>query len=121
MEETNSISSAELEVLQILWKSCKPMCVHEVLERLSEKNWTYRTIAVMLLRMERKNIVASEKFGRINYYTPVLSKAEYTHEQTRRLISVLYNNSAKELMISLIRRHDITKEDVEEIYKMFEG
>ena len=114
------ISFSELEVLQILWQSEKPMKVQEVCDKLSMSKWKYKTVATLLLRMEEKGAVKSEKIDKANYYTPVLEKDVYTKSQTKSFIKRLYNGSAKDLAVSLFKSDDLTKEDIEEIRKMFD-
>ena len=113
-----NISSAELEVLQVLWEADRPMKIQEVCDKLVK--WKYNTVGTMLIRMEEKGAIVSEKINRANYYTAIIGKEEYTNQQTKSLVSKLYNGSAKDLAVSLFRSGDMTKEDIEEIRKMFD-
>lgn len=120
MKQHNQISSAELEVMQILWEVCEPLNVQAVCDRLPNNKWAYKTVATLLMRMEEKGAVSSEKRGRVNYYTPILDKEEYTKEQTREFVSRLYHGSVKDLAVSLFKSEDMTEEDIDEIRKMFD-
>lgn len=113
------ISNAEFEVMQILWNAQKPLSIQDVCDRLPNNKWAYKTVGTLLIRMEEKGAVISEKNGRINYYQPVLNKDEYTKEQTKNLISKLYNGSVKDLAVSLFKSEDMTESDINEIRKMF--
>ena len=120
MKKVQEISGAELEVMQILWKADGPMKVQDVCDALESDKWAYKTVATLLLRMEEKGAVVSEKVGKANCYTPVLDKEEYTESQTRNFIDKLYNGSVKDLAVSLFKSNDMTPEDIEEIRKMFD-
>lgn len=113
------ISNAELEVIKILWEADKPLNVQDICDRLPSNKWAYKTVGTLLIRMEEKRAVTSEKKGRINYYQPVLNKDEYTKEQTKNLISKLYNGSVKDLAVSLFKSEDMTESDIDEIRKIF--
>ena len=119
MKKSNTLSSAELTVMQILWKHNKPLTVSEVCEELESENWEYRTVATLLLRMKEKGAVVSEKRNNVNFYTPIIEKKEYTEAQTKSFVQKLYNGSAKELAVSLFRSDELSKEDIEDIRKMF--
>lgn len=120
MKKTNEISGAELEVMQILWKSDRPMRVQDVCDELETGKWEYRTVATLLIRMREKGAVACEKRDKVNYYTPLLNKDSYTKSQTKNFVQRLYNGSVKDLAVSLFESGDMTKEDIEEIRKMFD-
>lgn len=119
MKNHSSISGAELEVMQILWEADEPLSVQTVCGRLPGNKWAYKTVGTLLIRMEGKGAVISEKRGRTNFYTPVLDKEDYTREQTKNFVSKLYNGSVKELAVSLFKSEDMTESDIEEIRKMF--
>lgn len=119
MKENNQISDAELEVMQILWQSKEPMSIQAVCDQLPTNKWAYKTVATLLIRMEEKGAVNSQKKGRINLYTPILDKENYTKKQTKEFVSKLYNGSVKDLAVSLFKSEDMTQSDIDEIKKMF--
>ncbi len=120
MKKTKELSGAELEVMQILWKNDGPMTVQDVCDQLKSSKWKYRTVATLLLRMKEKDAVACVKEHNVNIYTPLLDKEEYTRSQTKSFVQKLYDGSAKDLAVSLFRSEEMTKEDIEEIRKMFD-
>lgn len=117
--QTPNISSAELEVLQVLWEAERPLKIREVCDRLQKSNWTYNTVGTFLQRLEEKGAVTAAAEGRAKFYTPIIDRESYTQEQTKTLISRLYNGSVKDLAVSLFRSEDMTDDDIEEIRKMF--
>lgn len=120
MKKHSQISSAELTVMQILWEADEPLNVQAVCDRLPKGKWAYKTVGTLLIRMEEKGAVASEKIGRTNYYAPILDKEEYTKEQTKEFISRLYQGSVKNLAVSLFKSGDMTESDIAELRKMFD-
>lgn len=120
MKENNQISGSELEVMQILWNAHEPLNIQAVCDRLPSNKWAYKTVATLLIRMEEKGAVTSQKKGRVNYYKPILDKEKYTKEQTKEFVSKLYNGSVKDLAVSLFKSDDMTQSDIDEIRKMFD-
>lgn len=120
MKKVHEISGAELEVMQILWKHNKPMKVQEVCDELPEGKWEYRTVATLLMRMKEKGAVKCHKESKANYYTPILDKGSYTKSQTKSFVQKLYNGSVKDLAVSLFKSDEMSKDDIEEIRKMFD-
>lgn len=120
MKKHDQISSAELTVMQILWETDEPLNIQTICGRLQERKWAYKTVGTLLIRLEEKGAVISEKKGRVNYYTPLLDKEEYTKRQTKEFVSKLYHGSVKDLAVSLFKSEDMTEEDIAEIRKMFD-
>ncbi len=118
MRKSNELSGAELEVMQVLWQNNRPMKVQEVCDALEK--WEYRTVATLLLRMKEKGAVECVKDNKVNVYTPVLDKDKYTKAQTKSFVQKLYNGSVKDLAVSLFKSEDMTKEDIEEIRRLFD-
>lgn len=117
MKNIPSIGNAELEVMNVLWEENRPMKIQEVCDRLEK--WKYNTVGTMLIRLEEKGVISSEKINRANYYKAVIDKEEYKKTQTKNLVSRLYDGSAKELAVSLFKSGDISAKDIEEIKEMF--
>lgn len=120
MKKVYEISGAELEVMQILWKHSKAMKVQDVCDELPDGKWEYRTVATLLLRMKEKGAVECHKENKVNYYTPLLNKEAYTKSQTKSFVQKLYNGSVKDLAVSLFKSDEMTKDEIDEIRKMFD-
>ena len=119
MDKKTEISAAELEVMQVLWEAETPMRVQDVCDRLTENNWKYKTVATLLMRMEEKGAVASQKEGKANLYRPLLDREIYQKEQTKNFVKRLYNGSVKDLAVSLFQSDDLTETDIAEIRELF--
>ena len=79
-----------------------------------------KTVGTLLMRMEKKGAVSSKKINRVNFYAPLIDKDNYTAEQTKNLISRLYNGSVKDLAVSLFKSKSLTKDDINELKEMFD-
>ena len=120
MKKVYEISGAELEVMQILWKNNRSMKVQEVCDELPKGKWEYRTVATLLLRMKEKGAVKCHKENNVNHYTPILDRETYTKSQTKSFVQKLYNGSVKDLAVSLFKSDEMSKDDIDEIRKMFD-
>ncbi len=114
------LSRAEFEVIKVLWRADKPLRIQEVMDGLKAGKWKYNTVGTLLLRMEEKKAVTSERINRTIYYTAILDEKEYIRQQTRNFIKRIYNGSAKELAVSLFKDEEMSDADISEIRKMFD-
>ncbi len=119
VKATKDISTAELEIMEVLWSADKPLSIQTICDGIADDKWKYNTVGTMLLRLAEKGIVSSQKVNRVIHYSPILMREEYKKEQTSKLISRLYGGSARDLAASLIGNGDVTKEDIDELRKLF--
>lgn len=70
MKNLPSISDAEFEVMDVIWKYA-PISTNEITDHLSKtKDWSPKTIYTMLSRLEKKGVIVHEKESRVFIYTP---------------------------------------------------
>ena len=96
------------------------MTAQDISEREEMKKWKYSTIATLLKRMYEKGAVTYEKRGRYFYYSPLIDEREYKTEQTKSLVSRLYNGSVKNLVAALFENKQLSDDDVKDIKDMFD-
>lgn len=120
MKKNYEISDAEFDVMQILWNCNRAMKVQEVCNELPSGKWEYRTVATLLLRLKEKGAVECRKENNVNYYIPILDKDTYKKAQTKSFVQKLYNGSVKDFAVSLFRSDEMSKDDIDEIRKMFD-
>ena len=113
------ITDSELEVMKLLWQSDKALTITELREKLQKsKSWEPATIKTLVSRLVSKGVIRQEKRN-VYYYSPLISETEYNAWATSDLIKKLYNGSARKLVSALVHSDDLTKEDIDELQKMF--
>ena len=63
----------------------------------------------------------TNKIGRRNEYTAIVTEADYQATQAKALLDKLYEGDAKGLVSTLIQREMLTATDYEELKKFWEG
>lgn len=115
-----TITDAEYQVMQILWKSEKPMTVSDVVRELDGNDWTASTVSTFLQRLLKKEVVACDKKGKTNLYYPKLKQSDYDLSETENFLSKIYKGSVKNLVAALYENKKLSNDDVSEIKRMFE-
>jgi BlaI family transcriptional regulator, penicillinase repressor len=109
------ISSAEHEVMEVLWRD-SPLTAAEVHERVpAERAWSIRTVKTLLSRLLAKGILAHEEEGRRYLYRPVVARDDYVARESRRLLDRLFGGRVTPLVAHLAERDDLTPVDIAEI------
>lgn len=116
------VSNSELELMKIIWANGGRALYVQILDGLSKAGFTWQknTIITLLSRLVEKGLLKTNKIGRRNEYTAVVSEADYQAEQTQALLNKLYEGSAKGLVAALIQREMLSTEDYEELKKFWE-
>ena len=110
------ISEAEYEIMEIIWKLEGEVTTVDIIAGLGEGNtWKHTTILTLARRLVDKNVLRVRKEGKVNYYSPALSKDEYKSYQANGFIEEMYGGSVKSLIASLYKNKKIDERDLNEL------
>lgn len=117
------VSDFELELMKIIWDNGGTALYAEIVEGLEKKglSTTKNTIISLLLRLIEKGFLKTNKIGRRNKYTALVSEAEYQAAQTEHFLEKIYEGDAKELIATLIQKEWISADEYEELKKHWQG
>lgn len=117
------VSDYELELLKIIWANNGVALYAEIVKALEEKGtpWTKNTIITLLSRLIEKGYLMTNKIGRRNKYTSIVSEEEYQTVQTEAFLNKIYEGNAKGLVSTLIQRDMLSPKDYEDLKKHWEG
>ena len=109
------ISSAEHEVMEVLWRE-SPLTAIEVAERVpAERAWSIRTVKTLLSRLLAKGVLSHEEEGRRYLYRPAVDRDDYVTQESRRLLDRLFGGRVTPLVAHLAERRDLSESDIAEI------
>lgn len=114
------ITSAEFQVMDILWDK-SPIAAADVAERLEkETGWSLKTVKTLLSRLVDKGAVATEPDGRRYLYRPKVSRADYAQKETRKLADQLFGGRAAPLVAHLAEGKGLSAEDMRDLEQLLE-
>ena len=109
------ISSAEHEVMEVLWRD-SPLTAAEVHARVpGERDWSIRTVKTLLSRLLAKGVLSHEAQGRRYLYRPAVARDDYVAQESRRLIDRLFGGRVTPLVAHLAERDVLSERDIAEI------
>lgn len=117
------VSDSELELLKIIWNNQGTAFYASIMEELCKagRTWQKNTVITLLSRLVDKGLVKTNKIGRRNEYTAVVSEEDYQAAQTQTLLNKLYEGSAKGLVSTLIQRDMLSAKDYAELKEFWES
>jgi predicted transcriptional regulator len=112
-----SLTQAESEIMQILWKRKKGF-VKDILENYSDAKPAYNTVSTIIRILEKKGFINHITYGKTYEYYPIISKEEYRTAITGNLVTDYFNDSPFQLVSFFAKDRKITIKDVEELKKI---
>ena len=114
------LTKSEMEIMDVLWGSDKPLSRADLLARSEEKTWKDSSVHILLNGLLHKGAIAeaglvkrSKTYGRI--FAPTMTREEYF---ATTIFSHRYKPQIVGLFEALLRREDITREDLDAIAAM---
>ena len=114
-----SLSNAEEQLMQILWKQEKAF-MKNLIEAYPEPKPATTTIATLLKRMQDKNFVDYVQYGRSREYFPLVSKKEYFSKQVNGMIKNFFNDSAAQFASFFTKETDLSPQELEDLKKLID-
>ena len=114
------LTRSEMEIMDVLWESAEPLSRSDLLERSEQKSWKDSSVHILLNGLLQKTAIReagfvkrSKTYGRT--FVPTLSREEYfattifSHREKPNIVG---------LIASLLKREDITPEQLDQIEKL---
>lgn len=115
---SKKLGEAELEIMQVVWKSENPVTSNHILKELQgHRRWQLSTLMTSLSRLSDKGFVSCDRSTGTNLYTFIISENEYKAGASKNFLEKLYNNSIQNMVASLYDNKAIQRADVEELRK----
>lgn len=111
------VSDFELELMKTIWENGGVALYAEIAQTLETKGTpaTKNTIISLLSRLIEKGFLKTNKIGRRNKYTAIVSEEEYQASQTQTFLNKIYEGNAKGLISTLIQKDLITPSEYEDL------
>lgn len=119
-ESIRRLPDAELEVMNAVWE-CDPPVARADIEKILDRSrpMAATTILTQLTRLTEKGFLRLEKQGRVNCYTPLVSRRDYLACQSRRFVEKLCGGSMSAFAAALCDS-GLSREELEELRALLE-
>lgn len=114
------LTKSEMEIMDVLWASGKPLSRSDLLTQSEEKTWKDSSVHILLNGLLQKGAIReagvvkrSKTYGRT--FEPTLTREEYFAET---IFSHRHKPEIVGLFAALLKRDDITAEELKAISEM---
>jgi BlaI family penicillinase repressor len=107
-----TLTRAEEQVMQVLWKIEKGF-LKDIVEAMPNPKPHPNTVATLLKIMADKKFVNIETFGRMNEYSPAVSKQAYSKNTINSLVKGYFGGSFSKAVSFLVEENKLSIEELE--------
>jgi predicted transcriptional regulator len=119
MPRTVAITDAEAVVMGVLWRESAPVATEDVVLALARvQDWQEATIKTLLNRLLKKGAVRADKDGRRYLYSPVLSREDWVHGESRGLLDRVFDGRLAPLVAHFSEKGRLSKKDIAELKRL---
>ncbi len=120
MNKPAKLSETELEVMEVMWNQKPPVTVSHLLQIFKEeKGWKTSTLSTLLARLMEKGYLTKTLLGKVNQYTPIITRQQHQNLTTRAFLEDVHRGSVKSFLASLAD-DELTNQELEELKTWFQ-
>ena len=122
MAAKKRLSEAEWEVMDGVWHLNRQVTVRDVVNHLypnGEK--AYTTVQTIMNILFEKGVLNRQKIGPVNVYKPALSREDAAQDETRTLVSRMFEGSFGALATYLVDSGELSQKELDELRALIEA
>ncbi len=122
MAAKKRLAEAEWEVMDGIWHLDHQVTVRDVVDYLypnGEK--AYTTVQTIMNILFEKGVLNRQKIGPVNVYKPALSREDAAQDETRTLVSRMFEGSFGALATYLVDSGELSQKELDELRALIEA
>ncbi len=118
--ELPTISDAELEILQVLWRD-SPLPADAIIQHLQQRRDAHpRTIKTLINRLLKKNAIGFHEKNRKYHYYPLVDKVDFYSHKTDSFLQRFFDGQLTPLVSFFSEEKKLSEEDLKELKSLIE-
>ncbi len=122
MATKKRLAEAEWEVMDGVWHLDRQVTVRDVVDYLypnGEK--AYTTVQTIMNILFEKGVLNRQKIGPVNVYKSALSREDVAQDETRTLVSRMFEGSFGALAMYLVDSGELSQKELDELRVLIEA
>lgn len=122
MKKNYGLTNTEMEIMEKFWKENKRFSYKELSEYMNEtlgKKWKKQTLSTYLSNLQKMGLLEVDDSGRNYIYYATCTKEELVQKWTQKLIKTSFDNSIGKFVSAFTGGKKLTREEAEELKKLF--
>ena len=116
MVKIKTLTKAEEEIMQVIWK-LKSAFLRDILNEIPDPKPHQNTVATIIKILVEKEFVGVEVFGRTHRYYPLVNRDVYSKGGVKSLVKKYYEGSFSNIVSSMVKENNLSIEELEMLVK----
>ncbi|WP_049436147.1 mecA-type methicillin resistance repressor MecI [Staphylococcus hominis] len=113
--KTYEISSAEWEVMNIIWMK-KYASANNIIEEIQmQKDWSPKTIRTLITRLYKKGFIDRKKDNKIFQYYSLVEESDIKYKTSKNFINKVYKGGFNSLVLNFVEKENLSQDEIEEL------
>jgi BlaI family transcriptional regulator, penicillinase repressor len=110
-----ALSELQLAAMRVVWTRGEATIADVVSDLECKRGLAHTTVATLLLRLEKRGLLAKRKEGRAYVYTALVTESDVKRSMVADLIASLFQGDSQELLAHLVRSEEISATDLAKV------
>jgi len=115
------LTQAEEQIMHALWALETGGFLKDIIENLPEPRTHHNTVATLLKILVEKQFVGIQNPNRNNFYTPLISKEDYTQQRIAGLTENFFEGSYSNVVSFLVHKKQMSIKELELLLKQLKN
>ncbi len=115
-----ALTDAEWSVMKVVWRlgRCTAGDVQTALA--AERGWAYSTVKTTMDRMVKKEILALQRTGNVQWFTARLSQNQVARSEVRRLLERAFDGAVAPMVNHLVTHESLNSADLAALRRLID-
>jgi BlaI family transcriptional regulator, penicillinase repressor len=115
------ISSAEWEVMSVVWTR-EPLTAVEVFDALpSGHGWKQKTVNTFLTRLVSKGVLAADRKGKAFVFTSSIAKGKCVKAESDSFLHRVFQGATGQLVLHFCEQAELTADEIQELEQLLKA
>ena len=122
MKKFDTLTKAEMQVMNALWDMPDGGCIHDIIEKYLEPKPAYTTVSTFLKILHNKGFVDYRKLsGKTHTYYPLISREAYTGQVIQDVKDSFFGGSGSSMVKFFAQNEKLSEADIKELLEIIQG
>ena len=119
MKKFDTLTKAEMQVMNALWEFPDGACVHDIISRYPEPKPAYTTIATFMKILLNKGFVNFKKMsGKTHTFYPLVTRQEYTQMVMKDVKESFFGGSSSSMVKFFAENEKLSENEIKELLEI---
>ena len=119
MKKSDTLTKAEMQVMNALWEMPEGGCIHDIIAHYPDPKPAYTTVSTFLKILLNKGFVEFRKLsGKTHTYYPLISKENYTNQVMKDVKESFFGGSGSSRVKFFVEKEKLSESEIRELIEI---